>query len=486
MQTLIQAPSMQAIQFGASKRTEQKPNGITAKVVQDAFKKHNIKLTDAKAEAAVETVKIAVKHLQEKGKADSNLTLKCINIATAIGLDSDMAPVVLQNIQAAVTEIKNSPAAQTLIQPEWNAYFDKVVSLVNDTKFDQLARAQGFSPVTVSWEDISRTQNSSWGSRISDVCVYVRKDESDPTTAKRTFTVRRDQNFRDKILMVPAKNIKIHQKGKGKNGKVKEVSLPERLKQLGLTSKENDAQVIVSNQFTVVPVPSKDMKGAWKDGEPPRAAFNFTVQPYGSSNLVITDVMENSAEAVVDGSRHQLLFAKKDDGTKAPFTASRAEDRQDLLQKEAELKAAGLDVDVQRYYLIQIPLKKGTKAKAANMGNPPESRGYGYGDFLGGGPMLESFSLESISAPKTLSMTRSASRGLERVAIGVGESEGEYNTGSGFEGERAQDEPIRVTVSYFVTPKGEVTEKDMQAFVEKFKEWDKQAIWGGSLVTPGQ
>jgi hypothetical protein len=484
MQTLIQAPSMQNVQFGASRKTPEKPNGITTKVIQDTFNKHNIRLNDDEASAAIETVKAAVKHLQEKGKADSNLTLKCIAIAKAVGLDPQKAPGVLQNIQAAVTEIKNSPAAQTLIQPEWNTYFDKVVSLVNDTKFAQLARAQGFSPVTVSWEDISRTQGSSWGSRISDVCVYVRKDEADPSTAKRTFTVRRDQNFRDKILMVPAENIKIHQKGKGKNGKVKEISLPERLKQLGLTSKDNDAQVIVSNQFTVVPVPAKDMKGAWKEGEAPRAAFNFTVQPYGSSNLVITDVMENSAEAVVDGSRHQLLFAKKDDGTKAPFTASRAEDRQDLLKKEKELKAAGLDVDVQRYYLIQIPLKKGTKAQAANMGNPPESR-HGYGDgFLGGG--FESFALESVAAPKTLSATRSASRGLDRVAIGVGESEGEYSTGSGFEGERAQDEPIRVTVSYFVTPKGEVTEKDMQAFVEKFKEWDKQAIWGGSLVLPGQ
>lgn len=45
------------------------------------------------------------------------------------------------------------------------------------------------------------------------------------------------------------------------------------------------------------------------------------------------------------------------------------------------------------------------------------------------------------------------------------------------------DEPIRVTVVYFVTPKGPVTRKDMDAFSKAFQAWDQQAIWGGSFVT---
>ena len=75
----------------------------------------------------------------------------------------------------------------------------------------------------------------------------------------------------------------------------------------------------------------------------------------------------------------------------------------------------------------------------------------------------------------------SLSRGLDKVAIGHGEVEGDYNEGSGYQGQRAE-EPIRVTVAYFVTPKGEVTEADMQQFTETFQQWDQKAIWGGSLV----
>jgi hypothetical protein len=69
-----------------------------------------------------------------------------------------------------------------------------------------------------------------------------------------------------------------------------------------------------------------------------------------------------------------------------------------------------------------------------------------------------------------------------RVAIGHGEPEGPYSTGNGYRGARAE-EPIRVTVVYFVTPLGEVTRKDMEAFAAAFARWDTEAIWGGSFVT---
>ena len=54
-----------------------------------------------------------------------------------------------------------------------------------------------------------------------------------------------------------------------------------------------------------------------------------------------------------------------------------AQDRPDLLELEARLKAQGMDVDVQRYYLIQIPLKKGKNIQLSNMGTPPMQRAYG-------------------------------------------------------------------------------------------------------------
>ena len=58
-----------------------------------------------------------------------------------------------------------------------------------------------------------------------------------------------------------------------------------------------------------MPVPARNMHGAWPEGVPPRAAFNFSIYPYGSTNFVITDVIEGSHEAIVGPGSHQMLFA---------------------------------------------------------------------------------------------------------------------------------------------------------------------------------
>lgn len=203
---------------------------------------------------------------------------------------------------------------------------------------------------------------------------------------------------------------------------------------------------------------------------------------------------------------HQLLYSNVN-GKKAPFTASRAEDRQDLLKLEAELKRQGMDVDVQRYYLIQVPIKHDAQGvQLSNMGRPPEPRYHAYP--MGGMPesdgiMSGSYNGAVMAAPpssgfmpknamksampeqqekKEGSNLRRSQEGLVKVAIGHGETEGKYFGGTGFAGKRS-DEPVRVTVVYFVTPIAEVSEADMQNFANAFQAWDSQAIWGGSFVT---
>jgi hypothetical protein len=356
--------------------------------------------------------------------------------------------------------------------------------------------------VKISWEDIGRYANSVWGDRISDVGIWVREREADPATAQLALSVRRDSNFRDKVLMVPATAIKVHQRV---GSRTVEKALTARLAELGLTSTNRDKNVIVSNQFAIVPVPGHGMRGAWPQGVPPRAAFTFSIFPYGSTNFVITDVIEGSHEAIVGPGQHQLLFANVK-GEKAPFTASRAEDRQDLLELERQLKAQGMDVDVQRYYLIQIPLRRDVKGiQLSNMGTPPFRNVYPQsvgavaaeggapggvvGGVVGGVPAPP----PAMSAPAPAAQNKVAQEesmakkgkdeaGLVRVAIGHGDPEGPYNTGSGYRGARAE-EPIRVTVVYFVTPRGDVTRKDMEAFSAAFAKWDEEAVWGGSFVT---
>ncbi|MEZ4573777.1 MAG: hypothetical protein R2857_02415 [Vampirovibrionales bacterium] len=64
-------------------------------------------------------------------------------------------------------------------------------------------------------------------------------------------------------------------------------------------------------------------------------------------------MIEGSANAIVGLGNHQLLYADINGQGALPRPA--VPKIADLLQLEKRLKAQGMDVDVQRYYLIQIP-----------------------------------------------------------------------------------------------------------------------------------
>jgi len=436
--------------------------------IREAFAKQGIRLSPEEVLRIRPDVLLALKEAREHGLGNSKVDFAAVQIAQDLGLDSGTGSSTVRNLCAAIGYLMRMPQVPP---PSWSRYFDETVNLWSQPGFMELMARHQFHPVKISWEDIGRNANSVWGDRISDVGIWVRRDESDPGSARLALSVRRDSNYRDKVLMVPAERIKVHSR---EGGRTVEKTLPQRLQELGLSSPARDRNVIVSNQFAIVPVPGRDMAGAWKEGAAPRAAFNFSIFPYGSTNFVITDVIEGSSEAIVGPGTHQMLFANIE-GRKAPFTASRAEERPDLMRMERELKAQGMDVDVQRYYLIQIPLRREVRGiQLSNMGTPPVARG--------------SVCFESSAPCPTSPVYKMADKacnvespGLGRVAIGHGEVEGAYFAGSGFRGARAE-EPIRVTVVYFVTPKGRVTESDMQTFTKAFAQWDAQAIWGGSFV----
>ncbi len=466
--------------------------------IKDAFAKHSLALNDSNLGLVRADVMTALKDhctVKKQGATGSGKTrYAAVQIASKLGANPQVDQTVTSRITNAIESLScdrptgcAGPDRAGCGRPpettDWEEYYKKTLNLTADSKTLKLFQDRGYSPVKISWEDIGRYQNSVWGDRISDVGIWVRKNESDSDSAQLALSVRRDSNYRDKVLMVPTSKIKVHLND---GRETREVSLKDRLKELDLTSANRDDNAIVSNQFAIVPVPSKSMMPG-RD-HPPRAAFNFSIYPYGSTNYVITDVIEGSSEAIVGPGSHQLLFSNVD-GKKAPFTASRAEDRQDLLDMEAKLKSKGMDVDVQRYYLIQIPLKKDAGGiELSNMGTPPTRRGWYGGEAYGAG--AEGAVFDEMPAPAaagaaadTMVLKKSArANGLTKVAIGHGEVEGAYSRGAGFAGKRS-DEPVRVTVVYFVTPIGEVTEADTQKFADTFASWDKEAIWGGSFVT---
>jgi hypothetical protein len=476
--------------------------------IMSAFGRQGIRLDAGEAAAIRADVRLALDEARAHGIGNGKVDFAAVEIASRLGLDTSPGSSTVRNVVGALRELHEHgrpsvPPEAVRVEPPlaWNRYFEGTVGLWNDASFMGLVRRKGFHPVKVGWEDVGRYQGSVWGDRISDVGIWVRQDEGDPASARLALSVRRDSNFRDKVLVVPASAIKVHRPVRGRTI---ERTLPERLAELGLASPGRDRNVIVSKQFAVVPVPARRMRGAWPEGVPPRAAFTFSIFPYGSTNFVITDVIEGSHEAIVGPGQHQLLFANVD-GQRTPFTASRAEDRQDLLKMERELRAQGMDVDVQRYYLIQVPLRRdATGLRPSNMGTPPWSRfenepvalgvtdaptganlpGGVVGGVVGGMPDQAPSVLSAPERQPTpeASVAEKAKAGLARVAIGHGEPEGPYSMGGGFRGARAE-EPIRVTVVYFVTPVGAVTRTDMERFATAFERWDGQAIWGGSFVT---
>jgi hypothetical protein len=457
--------------------------------IREAFGKQGIRLTVAEAGAVRPNVLLALREAAAHGIGNSKVDFAAVEIAQDLQLDTSAGSGTVKNVASAVRWLHERGFAGGGAQitpppptPEWDRYYDDALNLWNDAAFMARVKEKGFHPVKISWEDIGRHEGSVWGDRISDVGIWVRRVESDPASARLALSVRRDSNFRDKVLMVPATAIKVHQRV---SGRTVEKTLPQRLAELGLASPVRDRNVIVSNQFAIVPVPSREMRGAWPEGVPPRAAFTFSIFPYGSKNAVITDVIEGSHDAVVGPGTHQLLFAEVD-GQRAPFTASRAEDRPDLLKMERELKAQGMDVDVQRYYLIQVPLRRDAPVQLSNMGTPPFDRPGAMYDLVPSAPQV----LGAAPAPQAKAANeadaetkkRADKPGLARVAIGHGDPEGPYDRGAGQHDARA-DEPVRVTVVYFVTPVGKVTAKDMETFTAAFERWDSAAIWGGSFVT---
>ena len=460
----------------------------------EAFGKQGIRVNWAEAQGVRSNVLLALQEAREHGLGNSKVDFAAVEIAQDLGLDSGPGSSTVRNVSAAIGYLlvnhegmRPKPMPMPPPRLEWETYFQETTNLWTRPEFMNLMARNQFHPVKISWEDIGRSENSVWGDRISDVGIWVRRSEGDASSARLALSVRRDSNFRDKVLMVPADQIKIHTKSWGH---IVEKTLPQRLQELGLASRNRDRNVIVSNQFAIVPVPARNMRGAWPEGVPPRAAFNFSIYPYGSTNFVITDVIEGSHEAIVGPGSHQMLFANIH-GQKAPFTASRAEDRQDLLQMERELKAKGMDVDVQRYYLIQIPLRHDVRGiQLSNLGTPPFQRTYNSpvylsdeADYSMGQPPAPSAAAGSmVFKSEAKDKAQRAEPGLDKVAIGHGEVEGAYFVGSGYQGTRAE-EPIRVTVVYLVTPVGRITERDMDTFAKAFSQWDSQAIWGGSFVT---
>jgi hypothetical protein len=192
---------------------------LTNAQIREALGKQGIRINGAEAQGIRENVLLALQEARAHGIGNSKVDFAAVEIASELGLDTSPGSNTVKNVVAAIRylfEQRPVPIVRT-VRPipspkppiEWDRYFAETVNLWNQSAFMGLVQEKGFHPVKISWEDIGRYQNSVWGDRISDVGIWVRKDEGEPESARLALSVRRDSNFRDKVLVVPASAIKI-------------------------------------------------------------------------------------------------------------------------------------------------------------------------------------------------------------------------------------------------------------------------------------
>jgi len=208
------AVSFPALVSTSTAQTEPPP---TSAEIVAAFGKQGMRLNPAEAQGIRENVRLALKEARLHGIGNSKVDFSAVEIARELGLDTSPGSNSVKNVVAALRYLfEHAPGAVTKVTPPtpppdlgWERYFDETVNLWNDGAFMGLVQKRGFHPVKISWEDIGRYEGSVWGDRISDVGIWVRKSEGDPGSARLALSVRRDSNFRDKVLVVPAAQIKV-------------------------------------------------------------------------------------------------------------------------------------------------------------------------------------------------------------------------------------------------------------------------------------
>lgn len=379
-------------------------------------------------------------------------------------------------ISPALLALVSIPAlAYTSTDRYFNDAISRVESMVWDSKVGQLVQRHGLVAVNVTWEDTARDKGSVWGPNISDMTIGVR----DPNGNLHPMPVVRFDNYTDMTGDIDPARLWLRV-GNEDGRALKTVSLASVLKNTraymhdpsswagsrGSLWASRDSHVIVSAQACFLPIP--------REGEATFTPVLYNYQSYPDNPAVLTMVAtrEGTSIQVVEnnsGYMSEVLYFN-DDGERAPFTAMRLSDFQEMGGDEttpgwAATEDSGADVVL----IIQVPLKQRQVA-----------RSYGYGDMPMSAPAAESAG----AAPKAGLMKDMSD--VEVAVVGHGETEGPYDELSDLAIERDTRYPVRVTVQFYkATSNGVVTDADIRDIRDQIDRVYSNADYVGSLVTDG-
>jgi len=364
----------------------------------------------------------------------------------------------------------------TATDPDYRRVVERTTGMVGDEHVRQLAARHGLDVLDLTWEDTGRFQDSSVGPNISDMTIQVQTCEQRGEGCQlHLMPVIRFPNFEDQTGDVPMDGFNVlvgNEDGEG----LRSVPLKDVLGDLRsyLHTPDSwggqetsllaprDSHALVSAQAAFLPIP----QGGEAQFNP--VLFNYQSIPGDPAVLTLLATREGTSVTVIDNERDgfaagqtwgQRLFFNQD-GERASLTGTRLSDSDAApvddtgdRQRSDEDAAGGLNMVL----LVQVPLVHQERAYEA--------------DAAGGGTVAESAAMPA--APSD----------VENAVIGHGAVEGPFTEIDGYEIERDERFPIRVTVQFYkATATGDVTAADMDEIKAQIDRVYDDADYVGSLV----
>lgn len=357
-----------------------------------------------------------------------------------------------------------SPGISEPTQPRAQTLIEKVQSMQYDKLAQALAREDGLSIQSVTWEDCGRTKGSCWGPNISDMTLQVKGDDGE----YHAMPVIRQPNFEDKTHDVPLDTFQIKVGNESGAPTLTRMTLRQFLENIGNYVKdgtikgpmlaERDTHVIHSVQACFLPA---------EDGK--EVNFNVSLYNYQSTAehpAVLTVVVSahGTSTQVVGSTKYdsqKLMFNKN--GKACDFGAERLKDVRANAGAVVEGAMNDQEDENRRLYIIQIPLKIPPRPVR------PFSGGY------------ECMAMCAMPAAASGVMMKSA--GMDHAQLKIGKEMGDFNGLNKLTIERDPAYPIRVTEQlYKIVSSGDINREEMKAVANDIKASEQKGINGSSLV----
>ncbi len=162
------------------------------------------------------------------------------------------------------------------------------LNIINNKDVQMYLKQFDMSVQNVSWEDISRNKNSSFGNNITDMTLCMQDDYSNPDKKSKVLCpIIRHANFNDKTFDVPVDTFNVFD-----SDEKKVLKLSDYLKKLDVYDPRDEQGVILQTQCCILPVISNKKTNFCV------SLYNYTANSRSPSTLAICSI-KNSTSSIL-------------------------------------------------------------------------------------------------------------------------------------------------------------------------------------------